>query len=61
MTSVYLLTPETHEAEDWVDERIPEPIWFNGAIAVEHRYIEAILWGIELDGLEDHFSVYPSL
>jgi fructose-1-phosphate kinase PfkB-like protein len=50
--SVYLLRPNTEEAEAWVEEHIPEDAMMMGnAIAVEHRYIADIVVGIQNDGL----------
>jgi hypothetical protein len=50
--SVYLLTPKTAEARDWCDQNLPAdaPRWA-GSFAIEHRYIENILHGIDQEGL----------
>lgn len=52
--SLVLLTPETDEAKVWADEHIGQdngyqPYW--PTVVIEHRYADAILEGIELDGL----------
>lgn len=50
--TIWLLKPVTQAARDWIGAHIPdEALWFGGAIAVEHRYIDAILCGIGGDGL----------
>jgi hypothetical protein len=52
MTSVYLLRPNSPEAEQWIEEHIPDDAPTMGnAIAVEHRFIADIVEGIEGDGL----------
>ena len=51
--TIYLLRPLTEAAEAWVDEHIPDDAQiFGDAIVVEHRYIEAIAFGAQEDGLE---------
>lgn len=50
--SLYILTPNTPAAEEWVDEHIPQDsMWFGTGVAVEHRYIGPIVEGIVADGL----------
>ena len=50
--SVFLLIPNTEAAEAWVAEHIPADAQTLGkGIAVEHRYIAAIVQGIAEDGL----------
>jgi len=50
--SVFLLRPVTPAASDWISEHIPDDAQFFGdAIVVEHRYIWAILAGLQEDGL----------
>jgi hypothetical protein len=50
--TVYLLTPKTEAAQDWVEENLPKDATiFGRAIAVEHRYIQSIIGGIAADGL----------
>jgi hypothetical protein len=50
--SVYLLHPLSDAAREWVGGHIPDDAqWLGRAVAVEHRYIEAIVDGIVGDGL----------
>lgn len=50
--TIALLQPLTEEATEWVDLHLPDDAPRLGeAIAVEHRYINDILVGIEHDGL----------
>jgi hypothetical protein len=50
--SVYLLRPLTPAAREWVDEHISQDAQRLGnAVAVEHRYIEDIVAGVQRDGL----------
>jgi hypothetical protein len=47
-----LLRDGTHRDAEWIIEHIPEDApTFGGAIAVEHRYIRAIIQGAAADGL----------
>lgn len=50
--TIYLLRPLTEDAEQWIEDHIPEDAqtWGN-AIVVEHRYIGAIVDGFQGDGL----------
>jgi len=50
--SLYILTPCTDAARDWVSEHIGDDAQtWGGGIAVEHRYIGDIVDGIQNDGL----------
>jgi len=50
--SIYLLTPLTGAAEEWVDEHIgDDALRFGYGVSVEHRYIRDIVDGIVNDGL----------
>lgn len=51
--SIVLLRPLTDAAKRWIDESInPEGWqWFGHALAVEPRYVGAILEGMQADGL----------
>ena len=50
--SIFLLQPLTPAANSWVEEHLPTArLMFGGAIAVEHRFIWAILLGLQDDGL----------
>jgi|SRR5581483_4050698 len=56
--TIYLLTPHTDAAREWVQEHIETDDWsigpqhFGDSIAVDHRYIADIVRGIQADGLE---------
>jgi hypothetical protein len=50
--SIFLLRPVTQSAHSWIDEHLPSDAqWFGNGVVVEHRYIWAILEGIQNDGL----------
>jgi hypothetical protein len=46
--SIFLLSPLTEEAHAWAQEFLPEdtPMW-GASYAIEHRYIDPIIEGIE--------------
>ena len=52
--TVYILTPLTEAARQWVAEHIPDDAmrWGADGVAIEHRYVDAIVTGIIADGLE---------
>jgi len=51
--SLVLIRPLTEAASDWLDENISEDAQhFGGAVVVEPRYVEAIVEGMQDDGLE---------
>jgi len=50
--SVFLLCPLNQPAQSWIEENLPSDAqWFGNGVVVEHRYIWAILEGIQNDGL----------
>ena len=50
--SVFLVTPESKKAQEWVKEHISEDATRLGnSIAVEHRYICDLVTGMRKDGL----------
>jgi len=50
--SIFLLYPLTQSAQSWIEENLPSDAqWFGNAVAVEHRFIWAILDGLQTDGL----------
>jgi len=50
--SLFLLYPLTQSARSWIEQHLPEDVQrFSNAVVVEHRYIWAILVGIQNDGL----------
>lgn len=52
MTSVYLLEPQTEAGRNWLNENLSEDArWLGGAVAVEHRYVGAIVEGLQAEGL----------
>jgi hypothetical protein len=55
--SVFLLIPITQPALSWIEENLPSDAqWFGNGVAIEHRFIWAILEGIQSDGLAVHAS-----
>jgi hypothetical protein len=50
--SLVILYPESEEAEAWAEEHLPDDatMWSSG-YAIERRYLDAILAGIEEAGL----------
>lgn len=49
--SVVLLTPRNGEARDYLKEHTdPDAMWFAGGLAVEPRYLDTLITGLELDG-----------
>jgi hypothetical protein len=50
--SIFLLCPLSRPARSWIEENLPSDAqWFGNGVVVEHRYIWAILEGIQNDGL----------
>ena len=50
--SIVTLRPMTEAAENWIGEHIPDDaMWFGGALVVEWRYADAIICGMQEDGL----------
>jgi hypothetical protein len=50
--SIFLLFPLSQSAQSWVEEHLPtDAQWFGNAVVIEHRYVWAILEGIQNDGL----------
>ena len=50
--SIVTLAPLTERAQDWVQENLPTDVmWFGSAIAIEPRYLDAIVIGALADGL----------
>ena len=50
--SIFLLTPHTQAAKDWMAEFLPEDAqtWGN-SVVVEHRFISDVVFGARRDGL----------
>jgi len=52
MTSIYLLTPITPEAKEWIEENVSEDSqWLGNGLAVEARYLSDLVSGMSEDGL----------
>lgn len=51
--TIILLHPHTHAAHAWLTENIQAESWqmFGDAVAVEHRYADDIIEGMQGDGL----------
>lgn len=50
--SVFLVTPVSKEAKEWVAEHISEDAtWLGNAVGVEHGYIRDLIAGMTEDGL----------
>lgn len=53
MASVYLITPLTPECGDWLKENVSEDAMYLGpSLAVEHRYVEGLISGLEEHGFK---------
>ena len=51
--SIFLLYPLSESAKSWVEENLPSDAqWFGNAVVIEHRYVWAILEGIQNDRFE---------
>ncbi len=47
MPSVYLINPLTTECRDWLKDNVSEDAMFLGlSLAVEHRYVENLVLGL---------------
>lgn len=51
--SIVIVTPDTDEAQVWLDENVitPETMTWGRGIVVEARYISDLITGIKADGL----------
>jgi hypothetical protein len=50
--SIFLLRPVSPASFDWIESHLPsDRLTFGTAVVVEHRYIWAILAGLQDDGL----------
>jgi hypothetical protein len=51
MPSVYLITPLTPKCMDWLKENVSEDALYLGlSLAVEHRYLEDLVPGLQEHG-----------
>ncbi len=49
--SVFVLTPLTTQAAEWIDDHIdPNAQSWGGGVVIEHRYVDDIVDGIESAG-----------
>jgi hypothetical protein len=49
--SISTLLPMTPDAKQWVDENVPDPMYWGGSIVIEPRYVDDIVAGIREEGL----------
>ena len=49
--SLFMVTPVSQSAKDWVQENVSEAQWMGGAFAVEARYIADLTRGMLEAGL----------
>ena len=50
--SIFRLVPLSESAHDWIDDNFGDDLlWYGRGIAIEPRYVGAILEGITSDGL----------
>ena len=49
--TIFLFHLHSEAAVTWVDNNVPEPLYFGRALAVEHRYALALAIGMLEDGL----------
>jgi hypothetical protein len=51
--TIWLFRPLTQAAKEWIDDNVTGgEDWFAGALAVEARFVQALIEGMQLDGLE---------
>ena len=49
--TVYFIVPLTESAKEWIKENVVDQSYEEGELAVEHRYIEDIVEGMQEAGL----------
>ena len=50
MPSIYLLLPLTEQCKVWLSENVSEDAMYLGrSLAVEHRYVETLVMGLQED------------
>ena len=53
MASVYLISPLTQECREWLKENVSEDAQYLGlSLAVEHRYLEGLIGGLQQQGFK---------
>jgi len=50
--SIWLATPLTDAAREWIAEHIEDATYFGPSLVIEHRYVPDIVQGMANDGLE---------
>jgi hypothetical protein len=51
--TIWLATPLTAAASEWIAEHISEESqWFGPSLVIEHRFVETIATALVADGLE---------
>lgn len=50
--TLFLFTPLTPAAREWINENVEEPRFWGNALVVEHRYARPLGNAIFIDGLE---------
>lgn len=49
--SIVLMCPTTEDARTWLEDHTPDATWYAGALVVEPRYVDELLYGL-LEGVE---------
>jgi len=53
MATVYLITPLSPECGDWLKENVSDDAMYLGtSLAVEHRYVENLVLGLQDQGFK---------
>ena len=53
LPTVYLITPLTQECEEWLKETSGEDaIYLGRSLAIEHRYVDYLVAGLEKEGFK---------
>jgi hypothetical protein len=50
--SIWTFTPLTLGAKQWIDDNVEDPMWFGDSLVVEHRFVQELIEGLQLDGIE---------
>ncbi len=49
--TIFTFEPRTRAAREWIADNVFEPMWFGGALAVDHRYARPLAEGMLEAGL----------
>jgi hypothetical protein len=50
--TIWLVTPRTAEATDWIADHVQDDAqWWGASLVVEHRYVGQLVEGMANDGL----------